>query len=288
MNIYMRIWRLYRNELAKFVRQRFPWLAVFLVALAAFLIAHNIDSMMTAMDLTGYRVLILGATLGCSSFIPMLVIIFGSTLVASEVAAGTTRLALARPVTRFEFMTAKVMIGLTFAMMLMAAYFATIVLATPEQFAYEAVVDEGEVLASQSRLIGALAIAFLGTLFQLTAALAYGMMMSVLARGLINAIGAAIGIFIGVDVFKHVLQIPVPGAGEYDLAPMIFTSYMTDFLKTAQDIALGLDTVWFERQGAAWTSIENPGIAAILIPALSCIVFWGVAYGIFLRRDLHE
>jgi ABC-type transport system involved in multi-copper enzyme maturation permease subunit len=103
-----------RNEFSKFARQKFPYFGLGVVVLLAVFWTPNI-SLMTGpnVDLNGYLVVIKGLISAVTLPIPIFACIMASLIVASETAGGTYRNVLSRPVSRFEFLTAKVLFSPT-------------------------------------------------------------------------------------------------------------------------------------------------------------------------------
>ena len=269
-----RILTLYRNEFDKQVQQRFPYIALALLLLAGLLMARNADLITSSIDLTGFVILILGVILAITSFIPLLVIIFCSTLVAGEISTGTSRLILTRSVTRFEFLTAKLLIGLSFAFLLIVFYTLVLIVGGFNKFTFEPVVEDGFVLATRFDLIKNLCFALLLTMIPMSASVAYALLISVLCKNLNTSIGTTVGIIAAIDIFKHLLRF-----GDYDLKGYIFTTYMSNYFEVVQDMAMGLDVVWFD---------PKPEPETIIVPLVSLVVFLAIAYWKFLTTDVHE
>ena len=270
------IWRLYRSELVKCSRQRFTLVSLVLLALIGVILSLTFEGALSSEYLTGFEVLIHVAQSVIGLFFNFLVIIFCSMLVAGETSGGTFRMVLSRPVTRAEFLTAKVMMGLTFIVLALAWYMLVAVLAIRFGTAYEfgPVIEDGELVISSAAISWNITLALLLALLPLMASAAYGILMSVIARSLSTAIGVALGVLVAVDLVKHIIHL-----GDHDLADYVFSTHLGKALHVANKFASGNEPVWFD---------PDPELMAMLVPGVSIMLFLAAAYVIFMRRDFNE
>ena len=270
----VRILKLYFNELSKVVRQPFPYVALALLFLAPFLLVRNAENIVETVP-SGFEVVYISTFAGLTTLIPLLVVIFCSTLVAHEIATGTARALLARPVSRFEFLTAKLMIGITFGAMALLFFAGSAAVSSIGLYAFTDSVDsfDGSLIFTKEKLFLELFISLVVSMLPIIATVTYGVMISVLMRNAITAAGTAVGIILTIDIIKHALQF-----GELDLSLYTFNSHLDAALKIGQSFALGIDTV-------SWRDMDT---TAILVPLCSILVFSTVSYFVFLTRDVHE
>lgn len=126
-----RVWRMTTVELTKLSRQWFVW---FCLAVAAFLAFAGIA--LTSSEIegfwkrTGFDYLAAGVA-GAYLLLPMMLVVIGSRSVSAESSSGTLRTVLTRPLTRAEFILAKV---LSLVVLTLVFYAATIFAA--EAFAW--------------------------------------------------------------------------------------------------------------------------------------------------------
>jgi ABC-type transport system involved in multi-copper enzyme maturation permease subunit len=267
-----------RNEFSKFARQKFPYFGLGVVVLLAVFWTPNI-SLMTGpnVDLNGYLVVIKGLISAVTLPIPIFACIMASLIVASETAGGTYRNVLSRPVSRFEFLTAKVLFSLAYAFALMAIFVLVAVPMTLRTYSFGPITDFGEVLYSKWRMIGIFSLACLLTFIPLAGVVCFGIMISTLAKSLSSAIGIAVVILIALEPLKQMIRI-----GDWQLKDYVVTSYQDTALTVADSAAIGVDYLWFP--GGFWHSQLGMGLAVSLATAAVCLA---LSYFVFLRRDLN-
>jgi len=268
-----RIAVLYRNELAKHFRQRFLYVALILIGLIAVIWTRNADLIAPVSGINGHTALVLGI-IGVTSLIALLSLIFSAMLVAGETSGGTFRMILPRPITRAEFLSAKILMGVTFSVLLIVFYIFVSLVSSIGIYSFGPIIEDQEVVMTTGVIAGQLALALLFTLLPLMAAVSYGIFMSVLSRSLATAIGASIGILLALDIIKHIFRV-----GDFMIKPYIFTTYFDEFLKIAQDYAQGLEVVWFD---------PDPEAIAIIVPIMTVAILTSLSFIIFLRRDLND
>lgn len=227
-----RVWTAYLVECIKAMRSKVtyigPVLVVVLVGLAPLirpLGAHGEDTYPFIAYTTPMVLNLLGA---------FLLLSFCAGLVSSEIATGTIRLMLTRPLLRHEFILAKLMLGMTYALLLtVLAVLSTWGIA----FAFgrlTGVEYGGEVLYTSFEM----ALTFgLGAILDLApqfAFVAYAVLISTLARNTGTAVGVAIGLWILLNAVKEPLGI----------GPYLFISYMESPWQVFTLYADGLEASW--------------------------------------------
>jgi len=265
------------NELSKYARQKFPYLGMLAVILLAVFWVRGYHLMSRGEDTSAFTVVIQGTIAAVTSIIPIFAALFASVLVASETAGGTYRNVLSRPISRVEFLTAKVVFAFGYALLLILLHIAAISIAAATRYSFGPVVDEGEVIVSTGRLIAVFHAAIGLTLIPLLAIVSYGIMVSTLAKSLANALGIGVGVLIAIEPIKHLVR-----WGDWRLSDYVMTSYLDTPLAVAKSASMGFEHEWWT--GSFWTSDIGWGIM-LSLGAMGLFLF--ISYFTFLRRDLN-
>jgi ABC-type transport system involved in multi-copper enzyme maturation permease subunit len=195
----------------------------------------------------------------------LLLLTYCAGLVSSELGSGSICLALVRPIRRHEFLIAKMLLGVTYALLLTVAVAAV---TWGIAFAFGdliGVVYGGETVFTGSDVITAYLLGMVLVIVPQAAVVAYAVMMSTLVRSTGGAVGGAVGVLIAVDIIKHPLHI----------APFIFTTYLESPWQVFVSRCDGLQASWF------------PATAYLLATSLiSIAVFLAAAIISLSRRDL--
>jgi len=114
-----RIWNAYLVELQKAIRMRVTWVGPSLVVAAV--LATMLKSPIRRDNVSDYRFVFDATTiaLGLPGLLLIVIVIFCSGLIASELSRGTIRTVLVKPLRRTEFLLAKFLWGMTFAAILL-------------------------------------------------------------------------------------------------------------------------------------------------------------------------
>ena len=195
----------------------------------------------------------------------LLILTYCAGLVSSETSSGTIRLILVRPLLRHEFLLAKLLHGMTYALLLTA-------LAGAAAWSIAAVLGKlagveygGEMLFTSTHMASTYVLGATVVLAPQFAAVAYAIMLSTLVRSTGAAVGAAIGIWIVLDTIKYPLRI----------APFLFSTYMETPWQVFTMNSEGMD--------ASWT----PSIYYCLATSLCSIaVFTAIAIYALRRRNI--
>jgi ABC-type transport system involved in multi-copper enzyme maturation permease subunit len=266
------------NEFSKYARQPFSYLGVVLVVVLAGFFVKNIHLVAgTAENLNGFRVVIVAATGAFTSIVPVFALIFASVLVASETTRGTYRNVLARPISRTQFLTAKLLSAFGYAFLLAFLSVLATTIITLFTHPFGAIVDCGDEVYSFWHMLGVSLLAFLITLVPLFAIVSYGFFVSTVARSLTSALAFGVGLVFAIEPIKHRVRV-----GDWNLSDYIPTSYLDKGLKVADQAAQGLDYEWL--RGTWLASDIGWGLTLSIITIL---VFVGASYAVFLRRDLN-
>lgn len=258
-----RVLNAYALEYVKYSRQSItlvgPVLVVVLVALSP--LVHPIERD----EISDYDFISYALPMALNLFGFLMVLVYSSSLVATELGSGTLRMLLVRPIRRGELLAAKMLIGMTYALLLT-------VLASSGAWALAYTLGDlrgveygGDLVYSNGEMMQAFIIATGLNLITQWAGVAWGLMFSTMTRNAATAIGLSVGSWLVIDFLKHPLNI----------APFFFSSY--------------LDQTWavfFDRTAAFETSFLPEayyGIAASLGAIVVCLA---IAMAVLSRRNL--
>ena len=257
-----RILAAYLVEIAKYSRLFSPWFGpgVVVLAVAAALFVHPIARDGSSdFAFVGYAV---PASLNLIGFLMLLV--YSAGLVAGEVERGTIRTVLVRPLHRVEFLAAKLLNAMTYAILLTF-------LAAISAWALCALLGEvsgvdygGELIYTSQEMNAAFAVALLLNLAPYLTGAAYGVMVSTLVRRSATAVTAAVGGWLVVDYAKHALQID----------RYLFSTYLDQSWTVFSDRCKGLPTPFF----------PDAAVGLAVCAAWSAL-FVGVAFAVMRRRN---
>ncbi len=209
-----RIWNAYQVELTKALRHRFTYIGLVLVLLTVLLapLLHGIEvDGESDYDFIGFA-----APTALNIIGLLIILIYCSGLIATEVGSGTIRLVLVRPLRRHEFLLAKVLLAMTYVVVLAigvscAAWAAVLFFgdAVGVTSGGEMAFTAGEV--SVTYVVGGMAV-----LLPLWTAALYALMVGTFVRSAVAAVTIAVGCWFLLDMFKYPLGI----------APYVFTTYL--------------------------------------------------------------
>jgi len=165
----------------------------------------------------------------------LLVLTYCASLVSSEIESGTIRLALVRPLRRYEFLAAKLLLGATYALALVVlvallAWGGLLLFGDTQGVTYG-----GEVVFTNHTMIRSYLLALVLTMAPLCAAVAFAVAMSTVAKSTGAAIGATVAIWFAGDILKYPLHI----------APFLFSTYIESPLELFANQADAFDPQWF-------------------------------------------
>jgi len=257
-----RILAVYFVELAKYSRLFSPWFGptFVLLAVGAAVYVHPVARDGSSdFDFIGYAV---PASLNLIGFLMLL--LYAAGLVAGEVERGTIRTVLVRPVYRGEFLTAKFMNAMSYAILLT-------LLAALSAWALAAAAGEvtgidygGELIYTGQEMNVAFGVALLLNLAPYLTGAAYAVMISTLARRSATAAAAAVGGWLVADYAKHALQVE----------RFVFSTYLDQSWMVFSDRCKGIPTPFFPEAGI--------GLA---VCAAWFLVFVGIAFVAIRRRN---
>lgn len=257
-----RIFAAYVAELIKYSRLFFPYFgpAFVLFAVLGTMLIHPIAADgVSDLDFIGAAV---PAALNIVGFLMLL--IYAAGLVAGETETGTIRTVLIRPVRRWELLTAKLLNGMTYALLLnitgvVSAWGVAAILGEVSGVDFG-----GELMYTSQEMNLTLAIAALLNLAPHLAAAAYAVMISTLARRTATAVAAAVGGWLLVDYLKHAFR--------FD--EFIFSTYLDQSWMVYTDRCKGLAT--------PFTPEAYYGLA---VCGVWFVLFSAVAFTVIRRRN---
>jgi len=258
--------RLLRNEIAKTSRTKLPYFGIFaacLVAVLAFVVTEESGSGQT---LNGWGYVGLSMQ---SVFIDIGLIfisIFSAMLIAEETGSGTVRMVLSSPLLRWQFYTAKVLMGLLYMIVMSVTAFVLSIFLGSLKYEFGNVADAaGLIYAKKEVAINFLAAYFLSWL-PLTAAVLFGVFISTIAKKSGQAIGVVVGIIILLATVKHFIGI----------GPYVFTTYVGSSWGVFHQVAQGVDYQWSPE---VWKMVA--------VSVIYCFVTFAAGLAVFAKRDLN-
>ena len=213
---------------------------------------------------TGYNFL-LSSNQTTMSFLGIIfIMIFSSLLVSAETASGTLQTNLVNPISRLEFLSAKLAIGWLFSLFLILSMALPALAIGGYKFGYGHYVEEGLILFTRQQIFAGILINYLVLSVVLLAYVSYCLLISVLTSNPGYAIGLCVGSVLLMDFVR----------GRLNISPFLFQSYVETPFELAKSMTEGFRTAW------------KPGIIASLGASLAwtaaCFV---VAILIFVRKD---
>jgi len=284
-----RVLRLVRFELAKLFRQKLPYVVLFPIVGAIFLVMLNAmdvhgEAPSNPMIRNGFEYLTTSC-LWALRLVSVFAVVIASLSLSSEASHGTWRMMLVRPVTRTDVFVAKVLVIATVVL----ALFALTALASWgalhlshgfwREGHYMSPLTEGkytlmgeEVVSDPLRTKDILArdfrLALALSLLPLLASGCFGLLIS----SMFDNTGAAVGLAMFFAIFLYGFASVDRRAGRY-----VFSHSLEYGLSVAKHRAEGYSDKKWEREEIqrAWQ-----------VPLLSGLAFLGVAYVVFVKRDI--
>lgn len=258
-----RILTAYSVEWIKSTRQPFsfagPILVIVLVLLAPLSYPLDRDGV------SDYAFVAYAVPMALNLFGFLMLLVFSASLVSSELGSGTIRTVLVRPLHRREFLAAKMLIGMTYALVLTLSASISVWALAFFLGDLNGIEYGGDLVYSNSEMQQAFLIATLLNLLVQFAGVAWGLMFSTLSRNPATAIGLAVGSWLVLDFVKHPLNI----------APFLFSSYLEQTWTVFADRCIGWDSPFFPE--------AYYGIGASLGATALCVA---VALFVLSRRNL--
>lgn len=209
-----RILAAYGAELTKALRQRFAALGLVLVVLAVLgaLSMHPVSHD----GLSDYAFVAYVMPVALNSLGLLLLLVYCSGLVAGEMGDGSIRQMLVRPILRHELILAKLMTGMSYAVLLNLTAVAVAWGVAGIFGEMRGVSFGGELVYSDNEMLSTAVFAVLASIAPQFAAVSFAIMVSTLTRNSAAAAGAAVGLWVLLDMVKYPLGV----------APLVFTTYL--------------------------------------------------------------
>ena len=258
---------LLRNEIAKAVRCKLPYFGLFGAVLICVLTYVVADEFGTAETGNAWGYVTLSMQLVFTDIGLIFILVFSALLMADETRSGTIRAMLAAPLYRWEFYTAKAVMGLLYMIVMSVATLVLSIVLGQIHYRFGAISDSFGVIYSQGKVLGNFLLAFVLTWIPLGAIVLYGLFISTIVRSPGAAVAVSIGTLYIIDFTKHLVG----------LDPYIFTRYISYPWQIVQQMSQGVDYQWYPE---VWKMV-----------GLSClygVVAFGAGLLIFLRQDLND
>lgn len=260
-----RIWNAYRVEIMKAMHRKFTHLGPLLLLAATISMAAVFP---IERDGAGdYAFIAYAAPLTLNLLGLVFLLIYCASLVSSELGQGTICSMLLRPLRRHEFIITKILLGMSYATLLtvevsVAGWFLVVLLGDLTGISFG-----GEAIHTHFEMVNAFAVGAVLSLLPQFGAVAFAVMISTMTRSTGTAAGAAVGIWLLIDLVKNPLQI----------APFVFSSYVESPWRVFSDRCNGLPSQW------------SPDSWYLIITSLiSILLFAAVAIFVMSRRNLQS
>ncbi len=259
-----RIWMAYQVELSKAFRAHPTYLGPILVMLA---VGCALFLQPVVRDgISDYAFIAYATPAALNLLGLLLLLVYSSGLISSELNSGSIRTILVRPLHRHEFVIAKFLLGTTYAAVLTLAVGLSswvIAFALGEVSGVEI---GGELLYTASEMRNAYGLGMLLSLAPQCAVVAYAVMLSTFTRNTGTAIASAVGLWVVFDMVKY----------EFGIGPYLFSTYLEMPWRVFLGHGEALDASWF------------PDTAYCLATSFcSTIVFLLIGCVCLSRRNLH-
>lgn len=258
-----RIFNAYTLEVAKYSRQAITFVGPILVVLLILVTPVGYPLEKDGTSDYAFMAYALGMTLNLFGF--LMILIYSTSLISSEMGSGTIRLLLVRPLRRREFLAAKMLNGMSYAFVLSLAASLTVWILAYILGDLTGVEYGGRLIYTNSEMVATFLIAGSLNLLPQMAAAAFGIMVSTFTKNTATAMGIAVGSWLVLDFVKYPLNI----------APFLFSSYLEKTWGVYQDRADAFEAPFFP-----------DAYYGIATSCISIAVFLSVAMYILSRRNL--
>ena len=260
-----RIWVAYRLELSKALRMKLAYAGPIL----ALLIVVSMTQVHPVFQdsRTGYGFIADATAVTLNLFGLLVVLMYSAMLLASEFNSGVIRTIAVRPILRREYVIAKMLHGMTYAVLLTAVVGAGSWGVALASGSLTGVTFGGELIYANSEMAYTYLLGVAMGLLPQFAAVAYAVMISTLSRSPGSAIGVTVALWFVVDLVKYPLRI----------APFLFSTYIEYPWQPFLDRADGLEARWFPQ-----------GYYCIGTSVAAFILFTAVAVIVMNRRNLQR
>lgn len=222
------------NEIYRIFHQKITYLYILSVMGIIVLCTFEVSQITRGANQHGFLYLTLAMQTTFNFIGVMVLLIFSSTIICSEVEKKTIRNILTRPVSRMNFFLAKLLATLIFQQILILAAATTGIIVGMASFGFADLVENGALIYTKEQiglnfLLGCLVISF--PLFAVTC---YGLLISSLVDSIVAAVSVSIASFIVLDIAKV----------RFGFAPYIFSSYIATPFTVVADMIEGFHFSW--------------------------------------------
>jgi ABC-type transport system involved in multi-copper enzyme maturation permease subunit len=253
----VRIWTLYTVEIVKALRMRQTWLGPLIVLCVVFFgpLMHTLHRD----GVSDYHFIarVIPMALDFPGFI--LLMIWSAGLVSSEMNSGSIRQILVRPIYRFEYLTAKLLLCMTYALLLIAAAALTAWIMALVFGDLNGITYGGELIFTEDQMRHAFVLGAVLSLAPFFAAGAWGLMFSVTCRNPVTAVIVSLGIWIIADLIKYPLHIE----------SWVFTTWLESPWQVFINRCDALDGAWFPM---TWYCLGTSGAVLVFSFAFSVLI----------------
>lgn len=269
--MFRRVLRLYLTEMAKTWRTKFPWLGLAASALMALVARQSVMEGGAPGQMTAAVYFTTSMNVAATVIVPVFSVIFGAMLVAGESTRGTVRTLLVRPITRWDFLTSKLLMGATYTVLLLAV---NALAALPIAWGYplKTAFDESVQIPGAMEQVRLFLSAMSLSLLPQLATMCFGFCISVLSANVATSVGVAAGMWLTLQPVKEFIRF-----GRFELADWLFLNYYDAAMKVANDKAGGMYEMFNQH---SIHMLAGTSIVAI-------VTFIALSYFVFIRRDLN-
>lgn len=232
-NGFVRVWTAYRAEISKAMRRKFTYLGPILVTLAVLGVA--ILRKLERQKGSGYDFVAYATPMALNLLGLLLLLMYCASLMASEVESGSIRMVLVRPIRRRDLVFAKLLLAMSYAVLLTACVSAVSWGMAGLLGPLDGVSLADEKLFSAREMAMAYGYGALLVLLPQFAAGAYALMISTFTRTTGGAVGGVVGIWFLTDILKYPLGID----------RFLFSTYLEMPWRVFMGRCNGLDQAWF-------------------------------------------
>ncbi|MFP6581932.1 MAG: ABC transporter permease subunit [Candidatus Hydrogenedentota bacterium] len=258
-----RILNAYSIEISKVIRLRStflgPLLIIIIVLLAPFgyPIQQDNDS--------DYDFLAYVLPLAINVFGHFMVLIYSATLISTELSNGSIRMMLTRPLRRREYLMAKLLHGISYALVLNVIAVATAFVVVRVLGNLSGIYFGDDLIYTDKEMLTTLAYTIALTALPQFASVSFALLLSTATRNSAASVGGALAVWIGLETLKHPL-----GIQRY-----LFSTY-----------AENPWAVFSDRCNAFPASFVPDAYWGIAVPVLYIVIFSGLTLYIIGRRNL--
>ena len=264
--------RLLVNEIIKAARQKVTYLGIFFALLPPVLWTKVVRAFGEEENLNGFLFIATAIQASVTGIIPVFLILFSSILVAGEATTGTMRLILSRPVSRFQFLMAKMITALGYVALLLGLSFAISFLIGWLKYGFSIPEDVASLGVGATALWWYMCVSLFFSFIPLAGVAIYGFSISVLTRNVGTAVAFSVGIFIGIQSVKHLITF-----GDYSLNDFWFASYTEVAFARMIDIIGGYSIAF----------LSDKIYISVGLTVITSVMMMMTAFVVFQRRDLN-